>query len=163
VGEAEVADADGLEGADLHAAVAAVAGAVACGHAVPGQAGAAVQQGWLVGLDHQQVVRLLLAHQELGGILVGLECVGGHDHAVKVQRLKQRGEGGDNQAERASTPAPKKLPAVPEPADSAARPSRYARRARDPSAKMTSRLELAATAPPTRPAPKGTARAAPHR
>jgi hypothetical protein len=40
VGKAEVADGDGLEGAHLQAAVAAVAGAVGHGHALPRQAGA---------------------------------------------------------------------------------------------------------------------------
>jgi hypothetical protein len=63
VGAPEVVDADGLEGAQLDAAVAAVTGAV--------------QQGRLVGLDHEQVVRLLLGHQELGGLRVGLERIGG--------------------------------------------------------------------------------------
>ena len=48
VGEPELADRDRLEGPDLDAAVAAVAGAVQLGDAVPGQALAAVQQvGWL--------------------------------------------------------------------------------------------------------------------
>jgi hypothetical protein len=65
-------DRDGLEGADLDAAVAAVAGAVQLGDAVPGQALAAVQQGGLVGLDHEQVVRPLAGDQELGRLGVGL-------------------------------------------------------------------------------------------
>jgi hypothetical protein len=60
VGEAEVVDADGLEGADLDAAVAAVAGAVQLRHAMPGQALAAGQQGRLVGLDREQVVGAFL-------------------------------------------------------------------------------------------------------
>jgi hypothetical protein len=48
VGEPEAVDGDGLEDAVLDAAVAAVAGAVQLGDAVPGQALAAVQQvGWL--------------------------------------------------------------------------------------------------------------------
>jgi hypothetical protein len=42
---------DGLEGAQLDAAVAAVAGPVQDRDAMPGQAGAALQQGGLVGLD----------------------------------------------------------------------------------------------------------------
>ena len=54
-----MADRDGLEGADLHPAAAAVAGAVGGGDVVPGQDGAAFQQGGLVGLDDQQVVGLL--------------------------------------------------------------------------------------------------------
>jgi hypothetical protein len=45
VREPEVADRGRVEAAQLDAAVAAVAGAVAHGHAVPGQAGAAVQLG----------------------------------------------------------------------------------------------------------------------
>ena len=51
VREPEVVDGDGLEGAQLDAAVAAVAGAVQDGDAMPGQAGASVQQRGLVGLD----------------------------------------------------------------------------------------------------------------
>src|SRR6266508_6147243 len=66
VREPEPVDGDGLEGAELDAAVAAVAGAVQHRHAMPGQAGAAVQQHRLIGLDGEQVVRLLGDHQELG-------------------------------------------------------------------------------------------------
>jgi hypothetical protein len=51
VGEPEMVDRDGLEGADLDAAVAAVAGVVQLGDQAPGRALAAVQQGGLVGLD----------------------------------------------------------------------------------------------------------------
>jgi hypothetical protein len=72
VREPEVADADHLEGAQLDAAVAAVAGAVGPGHAVPRQAGAARQQRGLVGHDHKQVGGPLSGHQELGGLGVGL-------------------------------------------------------------------------------------------
>jgi hypothetical protein len=79
--ETEPADRDGLEGADLHAAVGLVAGAVQDGDVVPGQVGAAVQQGGLVGLDGEQVVRLLDADQELGGLGVGVQRVGGDDRA----------------------------------------------------------------------------------
>jgi hypothetical protein len=39
---------------------------------MPGQAGAAVQQGGLVGLDTEQVVGLLVGDQELGGGGVGV-------------------------------------------------------------------------------------------
>jgi len=53
VGEPEMVDRDGLEGAELDAAVAAVAGAVQLGDQAPGKALAAVQQGGLVGLDHE--------------------------------------------------------------------------------------------------------------
>ena len=60
-----------------------------------GKALAAVQQGGLVGLDHEQVVRLLAGDQELGGLGVGLEGVGGDHDAGEVQWGQQRGEGGD--------------------------------------------------------------------
>jgi hypothetical protein len=40
---------------------------------VPGQAGAAVQQGRLVGLDDEQIVGLLAGDQELGGLRVDLQ------------------------------------------------------------------------------------------
>jgi hypothetical protein len=68
MGEAEVVDRDRLEGADLNAAVAAVTGAVQLGDAVPGQALAAVQQGRLVGLDLKQVVGVLVATRNTGGL-----------------------------------------------------------------------------------------------
>jgi hypothetical protein len=90
-----VAHGDGFEGAQLDAAVGLVAGAVGDGDVVPGQAGAAVQQGGLVGLDDEQVVGLLAGDQELGGVGVGLECIGGDDHAGKVQPVQQGLEGGD--------------------------------------------------------------------
>jgi hypothetical protein len=61
---------------------------------VPGQAGAARQQRGLVGLDHQQVVRLLDADQELGSLGVGLQRIRGDDHPSKVQGRQQRGERG---------------------------------------------------------------------
>jgi hypothetical protein len=64
VGEPEVTDGDGLEGAYLDAAVRLVAGAIQHGHAVPRQGGAAGQQGGLVGLDDKQEVGLLAGHQE---------------------------------------------------------------------------------------------------
>jgi hypothetical protein len=89
VRDPEVADADGLEAAQLDAAVAAVAGAVGHGHAVPGQAGAACQQPELVGLDHQQVVRLLDADQELSSLGVGLQRIRGDHHPVKVEPVQQ--------------------------------------------------------------------------
>ena len=54
VGEPEVTDGDGLEGAVLDAAVAAVAGGIQNWDAVPGQALAAGQQGRLVGLDRNR-------------------------------------------------------------------------------------------------------------
>jgi hypothetical protein len=58
--------------------VGAVASAVQLGDQVPGQAGAAVQERGLIGLDREQVVGLL-GDQELGGGGVGMQRVGG-DH-----------------------------------------------------------------------------------
>ena len=81
-----------FEGAQLDAAVGPVAGAVQHRHVTPRQAGAARQQGGLVGLDREPGVRVLLGHQELGCLGVGVEGVGGHDHAGQVERVQQRGE-----------------------------------------------------------------------
>jgi hypothetical protein len=75
--------------------VAAVAGAIQHGHALPGQALAAVQQGRLVGLDDQQVVGLLVGDQELGGLRVGLERVGGDHHIGQVEVDQQWLQAGD--------------------------------------------------------------------
>jgi hypothetical protein len=88
--EAEVVDGDRLEGAQLHPAVGLVAGAVSHGHVVPGQAGAACQQGGLVGLDREQVVRVLVGHQELGRVGVGVQRVGGDHRAGQVEAGQQR-------------------------------------------------------------------------
>jgi hypothetical protein len=71
-----------------------VAGAVQDGDVVPGQAGAAVQQAGLVGLDDQQVVGLLAGDEELGGVGVGVQRVGGDHGAGEVQAGQQRLEGG---------------------------------------------------------------------
>jgi hypothetical protein len=62
---------------------------------VPGQAGAAFQQDGLVGLDDEQVVGLLSGDQELGGVGVGLQRVGGDHHPGQVEPVQQRGERGD--------------------------------------------------------------------
>jgi hypothetical protein len=40
-------------------------------------------------------VRVLVGHQELGGLRVGLERIGGDHDLGKVERGQQRGEGGD--------------------------------------------------------------------
>jgi hypothetical protein len=90
VREAQAAHGDGLEGAELHPAVRAVAGAVQHGHLMPCQPSAAVQQGGLVGLDDKQVVRLLDGDQELRGLSVGVERVSGDHCPGQVQVLKQR-------------------------------------------------------------------------
>jgi hypothetical protein len=94
VREAEAAHTDGLEGADLHAAVGLVAGAVQDRHVVPGQASATVQERGLVGLDAEQVVGLLDGDQELCGISVGLECVGSDHRPGKVHVSQQRPQAG---------------------------------------------------------------------
>jgi hypothetical protein len=52
---------------------------------MPGQVGAAVQQRGLVGLDREQILRLLAGHEELGGLAVGLQCVRRHHHAGELQ------------------------------------------------------------------------------
>jgi hypothetical protein len=74
--------------------VCLVAGAVQHRHVVPGQPLAAVQEGGLVGLDGEQVVRLLDGDQEVRSLGVGLERVGGDHRAGQVQALKQRLEAG---------------------------------------------------------------------
>jgi hypothetical protein len=52
---------------------------------VPRQVGAAIQERGLVGLDGEQVVGLLAGDQELGGVGVGVQRVGGDDSAGQVQ------------------------------------------------------------------------------
>lgn len=84
-GKPEPADGDGFEGTQLDAAVRVVAGAVQDGQVVPGQSGAAVQQGGLVGLDGKQVVGLLAGEEELGRLGMGRQRIRGHDHADKVE------------------------------------------------------------------------------
>jgi hypothetical protein len=42
-----------------------------------------------LGLDGEQVVGLLAGHEELGRVGVGVQRVGGHDHAGKVQPVQQ--------------------------------------------------------------------------
>jgi hypothetical protein len=87
VREAEPADGDGLEGADLHPAVGAVAGAVQDRHPVPGQPGTAGKQRGPVGLDGKQIVSVLGFHEELCGIAGGLERIGGDHGTGQVQAL----------------------------------------------------------------------------
>jgi len=82
VREPETADRDGLEGAQLDAAVGTVAGSVQHGHLVPGQPLAAAQQRGLVGLDTEQVVGLLAGDEEPGGVGVGVQRIGRHHGPV---------------------------------------------------------------------------------
>ena len=62
---------------------------------VPGQAGAAVQQRGLVGLDREQVVGPLAGDQELGGVGVGVQRIGGDHGASQVQVAQQRDQARD--------------------------------------------------------------------
>jgi hypothetical protein len=95
VREPEMVHRDGLEGAQLDPAVGLVARAIQDGNTVPGKLGAALEQGGLVGLDGQQVVRPLGDHEELGGVAVGLQRIG-RDHRIgQVQVGQQWLEAGD--------------------------------------------------------------------
>jgi hypothetical protein len=62
---------------------------------VPGQAGAAVQERGLVGLDGEQVVGLLAGDQELGGVGVGVQRIGGDHRPGQVQGGQQRDQARD--------------------------------------------------------------------
>jgi hypothetical protein len=70
--------------------VAAVAGAVQHRDAMPGRALASAQQGGLVGVDGEQVVDVLLADQEFGGLRACLERVG-RDHGPGEVEIGQQG------------------------------------------------------------------------
>jgi hypothetical protein len=95
VREPEMVHRDGLEGADLDPAVGLVARAIQDGNTMPGKLGAALEQGGLVGLDGQQVVRPLGTHEELGSVAVRLQRIG-RDHRIgQVQVGQQRLEPGD--------------------------------------------------------------------
>jgi hypothetical protein len=93
--EGEPVDGDRFEGAQLHAAVRTVAGAVQHGHTVPGQSGAAGTQAGLVAFDGQQVVGVLAGHEELGVVALGVQRVGGHHRPGQVECGQQRSEAGD--------------------------------------------------------------------
>jgi hypothetical protein len=94
VREPEAADRDRLAGPELDAAMAAVTGAVQLGDTVPGQTLAAVQQvGWLALTTTGSA--LACWPQELGGLGVGLERIGGDHYLGKVEPVQERGEGGD--------------------------------------------------------------------
>jgi hypothetical protein len=95
VREPEVMHRDGLQGADLDSAVRLVACAIQDRNTMPGKLGAAFEQGGLVGLDGQQVVRPLGDHEELGGVTVRLQRIG-RDHRVgEIQVGQQWPEPGD--------------------------------------------------------------------
>jgi hypothetical protein len=62
---------------------------------MPGKLGAALEQGGLVALDGQQVVRPLGDHEELGGVAVGLQRIGGDHRIGQVQVGQQWLQPGD--------------------------------------------------------------------
>jgi len=84
-----------LEGAELDAAVALVAGAVQHGDVAPGQRGQLCLQARLVALDDEQVLGLLVGDEELGVLPLGMHRVSGDDHAGKVQTGQQRAGPGE--------------------------------------------------------------------
>jgi hypothetical protein len=100
VREPEPTNRDRLERADLDPAAPTVGGPVQDGGVVPGQPGAAVQQGGLVGLDGDQVVGLRGGHEELGVFAVGVYRVGSDDRAGQVQAGQERLEAGTSPGRR---------------------------------------------------------------
>ena len=72
-----------------------VAGAVQHRHLMPGQPLAALQQCGPVGLDREQVVRVLEGDQELRSLPGRVQRVGGDHGAGQLQAGKQRLEPGD--------------------------------------------------------------------
>ena len=71
VREAKASHGDDLEAAGLDPAMAAVATAVQHRDVMPGKLAKLGVQGGLVGLDREQVVDVLVGHQELGGVAFG--------------------------------------------------------------------------------------------
>jgi len=98
-------DGGGLQGAVFLAAVAPAVLPVADRDVAPGQVlDLGVQAGLVLGHD-QDVVRVLVADQELRVLALGVQGVGG-DHAPgQVQRLQQRSERGDLIGFTARSPA----------------------------------------------------------
>jgi hypothetical protein len=94
VREAQAGDGGDLQGPQLDAAVAMVAGAVHDRDLPPPQPGQLGVQGRLVGLDDQQGVGAAV-DQEAGVVALGVHGVGGDDHAGEVQAGQQRLELGD--------------------------------------------------------------------
>jgi len=94
VRKAQPGDGGDLQGPQLDAAVALVAGAVHDRDGPPRQPGQLAVQGWLVGLDDQQVLGAAV-DQEAGVVALGVQRVGGDQRTGKVQALKQRLERGD--------------------------------------------------------------------
>jgi hypothetical protein len=84
-----------FEGPDLDAAMGVLAGAVHHRELPPRQPGELGVQGWLVGLDDQQVGGVLLGDQPVSMSVLGVERVGGDDGVGQVQVVQQRPELGD--------------------------------------------------------------------
>jgi hypothetical protein len=94
VGKAQAGDGGDLQGSDLDAAVAMLAGAVHHRDLPPRQPGQLGVQRRLVGLDDQQVLGTA-ADQEAGVVALGVQRIGSDHDTGKVQAGQQRGEGGN--------------------------------------------------------------------
>jgi hypothetical protein len=90
-----VVHGDGLKRAQLDPAMGAATGAVQHRDPMPGEPGAPVVQGRLVGLDDEQVMRVLGGDEELCMLVLGVQRVSGDDRAGKVEAAQQRLEPGD--------------------------------------------------------------------
>lgn len=86
---------DGLQAADLVAAVGGGAGAVHQRHLLPGKILHQRVQGRVVGFEHGDVVRVFLLDQELCVIGLGQQCIENHHRTGQVKRVQQRSERGD--------------------------------------------------------------------
>jgi hypothetical protein len=78
-----------LQGPDLDPPMAMITGAVHDRDLAPRQSGELGVQGWLVGLDDQQVVGAAV-DEETGVVALGVRRVGGDHHTGKVQAGQQR-------------------------------------------------------------------------
>ncbi len=93
--EAEVSDRERPGDAGLSASVAPLAVVAACGDVLPRQRPHLSVQARLVGLDHQQVVGVLLLDQEARVGALGMQGVGGDGDPGQVVGLQEGGEAGD--------------------------------------------------------------------
>jgi hypothetical protein len=95
VGEVQASHGGDLRPAELHAAVAAVAGVVGDRDVAPRQGSELIVEAGLVSLDDQDVGGVLLGDQPFGVLALGVQRVGGDHRAGQVQPLQQRPELGD--------------------------------------------------------------------
>jgi hypothetical protein len=95
VGEVQTGHGGDLQPAELHAAVAAVAGVVGDGDLAPGQALQLAVEGGLVGLHDQQVGGVLLSDQPVGVLALGVQRIGSDDPTGEVQPVQEWPEPGD--------------------------------------------------------------------